>query len=96
MSVVMYAVSAELAASKIASIVERPVLEDVVDGEKRRTTLGPPSILEAYLIENGAEDEKSVVREDLSLLAKEAGAAYDVLIIPDIMAENRQLPSNDA
>ncbi|WP_152975999.1 hypothetical protein [Ensifer adhaerens] len=92
----MYAVSAELAASKIASIVERPVLEDVVDGEKRRTTLGPPSILEAYLIENGAEDEKSVVREDLSLLAKEAGAAYDVLIIPDIMAENRQLPSNDA
>lgn len=93
---VMYAASAELAASTVASIVERPVLEDVVDENMRRITMGPPSVLEAYLIENSGQGVKSVIHSDLDVFAKEAGAAYDVLIIPDVMerlTESRQNPT---
>ncbi|RVO69639.1 hypothetical protein [Sinorhizobium meliloti] len=96
LNAVMYAAYAELAGSTVAAIVERPILEDVLDGKMRCITMGRPSVLETYLIENEGQDAKSVIHSELDVFAKETGAVCYVLIVPDIMerlADSRQSES---
>lgn len=89
----MYLACADLRETTIAVVAERPVIKDRSKGAMRILTLGHPVIRDAYLIEKALDEDRHRLQLELTRHADEAGAAYEVLIVQDIMErlkENRE------
>ncbi|MFA1624618.1 hypothetical protein ACDY96_17870 [Rhizobium mongolense] len=87
---VMYNVAGQVGSWTLASVVERPVRDDRIEGGLRRLYLGHPSLREAYLLRDTSQVE---IGSELSRVAEEAGHDTDILVIPEIMdriAENHR------
>ncbi|MEY9828940.1 hypothetical protein ABIA25_000755 [Sinorhizobium fredii] len=82
---IMYLARAELAGATVAAIAERSVKNDEDRGTTRRVTLGPATILDAYLVTGTDDDGGAVLQEELAHFAKQAGMKYEVLVIADMM-----------